>query len=105
MFGPLEMYVELQVGILIFMISEDGQNVASRQGPKSVVEHSFGDAVRYDILFRFQVVMEHVGKFDNKSMLSWLKIQAKHMESMIGSMQECIVGEGWCSRWSSCNDK
>ena len=63
----------------IRMISEDGQNVASRQGPKSVVEHSFGDAVRYDILL---VPGGHGTRqeVDNKSMLSWLKIQAKHTE-------------------------
>ncbi|MCB0198238.1 MAG: DJ-1/PfpI family protein, partial [Anaerolineae bacterium] len=49
-FGPLEMYGIASEHFNIRMISEDGQNVASRQGPKSVVDHSFDDAVRYDIL-------------------------------------------------------
>lgn len=78
-FGPLEMYGIAGEHFDIRMISEDGQNVASRQGPKSVVDHSFGGAVRYDILL---VPGGHGTRreVDNKTMLSWLKIQAEYTE-------------------------
>lgn len=78
-FGPLEMYGTAKEHFDIRMISEDGQNVASRQGPQTVVDHSFGDAVRYDIL----LVPGGQGtrrEVDNPSMLSWLKTQAGHAE-------------------------
>lgn len=73
-FGPLEMYGIASEHFNIRMISEDRQNVASRQGPKSVVDHSFDDAVRYDILL---VPGGHGTRreVDNKTMLSWLKFR------------------------------
>ncbi|MBK1647710.1 dimethyladenosine transferase [Rhabdochromatium marinum] len=78
-FGPVEMFGIAREHFDIRMVSEDGQTVASRQGPKSVVDHSFGDAVRYDIL----LVPGGQGtrrEVYNESMLSWLQEQAKGAE-------------------------
>jgi len=78
-FGPLEMFGIAGEHFDIQMVSEDRQAVASRQGPKSIADYSFSDAVHYDIL----LVPGGQGtrrEVDNKSMLSWLKAQAGHAE-------------------------
>jgi len=78
-FGPLEMFGSAGGHFDIRLVSEDGQNVASRQGPASVVEQAFGDAVRYDIL----LVPGGQGtrrEVNNKTLLSWLKEQAERAD-------------------------
>lgn len=78
-FGPLEMYGTAKEHFDIRMISENGQDVESRQGPKSVANHAFSDTVFYDIL----LVPGGQGtrrEVDNEVMLSWLKTHAKRAE-------------------------
>lgn len=71
-FGPLEMYGMAPESFVIHMVAEKGGTVASKQGPRSVVEHAFGDERQYDILLvpggrgtRTQV--------DNPVLLEWLR--------------------------------
>ena len=49
-FGPLEMYGMVPESFEICMIAEKSGKVASRQGPKSVVEYEFNEKRQYDIL-------------------------------------------------------
>ena len=73
MYGTAEEYFDIR------MISENGEAVGSRQGPISMVEHSFADATNYDIL----LVPGGLGtrrEVNNQSMLSWLKSKAEKAE-------------------------
>jgi transcriptional regulator GlxA family with amidase domain len=75
-FGPLEMFGAAPEHFDIRLVSENGGNVTSRQGPQSVVDHSFGDAPHLDIL----LVPGGQGtrrEVENEVMLSWLKRKAE----------------------------
>ena len=74
-FGPLEMYGMAPESFEIHMIAEKAGTVASKQGPKSVVEHEFGEQRRYDIL----LVPGGRGtrtEVDNPVLLEWLRIHS-----------------------------
>lgn len=83
-FGPLEMYGMLPESFEICMVAEKGDEIASNQGPKSVVEYKFSEERQYDILLvpggkgtRRQV--------DNPVLLEWLRSQsagAKYVTSV-----------------------
>ena len=63
----------------ICMVSESAGEVASRQGPKSVVEHEFSDGRQYDIL----LVPGGKGtrkEVDNLPLLEWLRNQSSGAE-------------------------
>lgn len=78
-FGPLEMYGMLPESFEICMVAEKGDEIASNQGPKSVVEYKFSEERQYDILLvpggkgtRRQV--------DNPVLLEWLRSQSAGAE-------------------------
>ena len=78
-FGPLEMFGMAPETFSIHLIAEKAGAIASRQGPKSVVELSFADPPHFDILFvpggpgtRIEV--------DNAVLLDWLREHAKGVE-------------------------
>jgi putative intracellular protease/amidase len=82
MFGPLEMFGAAPEHFDIRLVSENGGNVTSRQGPQSVVDHSFGDAPHLDIL----LVPGGQGtrrEVDNEVMMSWLKRSAGRKNGVI----------------------
>ena len=74
-FGPLEMFGLLHENFELCLAAESGDIVASRQGPRSVVDQVFTDDRQYDILLvpggngtRRQV--------DNPILLDWLRQQS-----------------------------
>lgn len=74
-FGPLEMFGLLQENFELCLLAENGGTVASRQGPRSVVDQVFADDRQYDVLLvpgghgtRRQV--------DNPVLLEWLRQQS-----------------------------
>lgn len=78
-FGPLEMYGMAPESFEIHMVAERGGEVASKQGPKSVVEHEFGDDRQFDIL----LVPGGRGtrtEVENSNLLEWLRIQSPNAE-------------------------
>ena len=78
-FGPLEMYGMVAESFDICMVAEKGGEVASRQGPKSVVEYEFDEGGQYDIL----LVPGGRGtrrEVDNRVMLEWLRVQSTDAE-------------------------
>ena len=78
-FGPLEMFGMAPDSFEICMVSERAGEVASRQGPKSVVEHEFSDGRQYDIL----LVPGGKGtrkEVDNLPLLEWLRNQSSGAE-------------------------
>jgi len=78
-FGPLEMYGMVSESFDICMVAERGCEVASYQGPKSVVEHEFSEVRQYDIL----LVPGGMGtrkEVGNQILLEWLRIQATGAE-------------------------
>jgi len=80
-FGPLEMYGIAKEHFDIRMVAQRGGEVASAQGPKSVVDHTFDDAVDYDILL-VPGGMGTRSEVKNEALLSWLKTQAEKVEYM-----------------------
>lgn len=52
-FGPLEMYGMMSEDFDICMVAEKNGEIASRQGPKSVVEYLFSEERHYDILLGY----------------------------------------------------
>lgn len=83
-FGPLEMYGMVPESFEICMVAEKGGEVASRQGPKSVVEHEFSEKRVYDILLvpGGRGTRVEVG---NATLLEWLRNQsssAKYVTSV-----------------------
>ena len=78
-FGPLEMYGMAPESFEICMVAERGGEVASRQGPKSVVEHEFSGGRQYDILLvpGGRGAREEVG---NSTLLEWIRDQSKGAE-------------------------
>ena len=78
-FGPLEMYGMVPESFEICMIAEKSGEVASRQGPKSVVEYEFNEKRQYDIL----LVPGGKGtrrEIDNLRLLEWLRKQSRNAE-------------------------
>ena len=78
-FGPLEMFGMVPDSFEICMVAERTGEVASRQGPKSVVEHGFSEGRQYDI------VLVPGGKgtrteVDNQALLEWLRKQSSGAE-------------------------
>lgn len=78
-FGPLEMFGMVPDSFEICMVAERTGEVASRQGPKSVVEHGFSEGRQYDIL----LVPGGKGtrkEVDNQALLEWLRKQSAGAE-------------------------
>jgi putative intracellular protease/amidase len=70
-FGPAEMFGMYPETFEIRLVAEQGGEVASAQGPRSVVDHSFSDDIRYDVL----LVPGGRGtrrEINNQMMLDWL---------------------------------
>jgi transcriptional regulator GlxA family with amidase domain len=78
-FGPLEMFGMMPDSFDIVLVAESAGEVASRQGPKSVVEHGFSEGRQYDIL----LVPGGKGtrkEVDNPALLEWLRKQSSGAE-------------------------
>lgn len=78
-FGPLEMFGMLPEHFNIQLVAEHSGPVASAQGPKSVIDHTFDDVRLYDIL----LIPGGQGtrrEIDNPVMLDWLRDQAQSAE-------------------------
>jgi putative intracellular protease/amidase len=78
-FGPLEMFGMVPDSFEICMVAERTGEVASRQGPKSVVEHGFNEERQYDILLvpGGKGTRKEVG---NQTLLEWLRTQSAGAE-------------------------
>ncbi len=78
-FGPLEMYGMAPESFEIHMVAESGGEVASRQGPRSVVEHGFGEERQFDVLLvpGGRGTRAQIG---NPRLLEWLRIQSMGAE-------------------------
>ena len=78
-FGPLEMYGMAPESFDIQMVAEKAGTVASKQGPRSVVDHDFGEERVYDIL----LVPGGRGtrtEVDNPALLEWLRTRSAAAE-------------------------
>lgn len=76
LFGPFEMFGLLPEHFELRLVSENGDAVASAQGPASVVDFSFSDSPRFDML----LVPGGRGtrrEVDNPVMLDWLRRQSQ----------------------------
>lgn len=80
-FGPLEMYGIAKEHFDIRLVAQRGGEVAGAQGPKSVADHTFDDAVDYDILL-VPGGMGTRSEVKNDALLSWLRTQAEKVEYM-----------------------
>jgi transcriptional regulator GlxA family with amidase domain len=81
-FGPLEMFGMAAEDFEIRLIAERGGVVASRQGPKSVINDQLSDAPTLDVLF----VPGGTGtrrEVDNPVLLDWLKQRSQQAELVI----------------------
>ena len=81
-FGPLEMFGLAADHFEIRLISESGGVVASRQGPKSVIDDQLSNAPALDLLF----VPGGTGtrkEVDNPVLLDWLKERSQQAELVI----------------------
>ena len=78
-FGPIEMFGIAKDNFEIRLVAETSGAVASRQGPKSVVDHTFNESKHYDILLVPGGQGTRTG-VNNKTLLDWLKMQADHAE-------------------------
>lgn len=78
-FGPLEMYGMVADDFDICMVAEKGGEIASRQGPKSVVECLFSEERQYDILL-VPGGMGTRNEVNNRVMLNWLRSQSTNAE-------------------------
>ncbi|MFV8569866.1 DJ-1/PfpI family protein [Marinobacter sp. SBS5] len=78
-FGPLEMYGQAPGHFEIQLVSEEGGEVASAQGPRSVADVAFCDAPNFDIL----LVPGGIGtraEVLNDVFLQWVVDQSKSCE-------------------------
>ncbi len=78
-FGPLEMYGMAPESFTIHMVAERSGEVSSKQGPRSVVEHTFTEGRQYDLL----LVPGGRGtrsEVDNPQLLDWLRVQSTGAE-------------------------
>ena len=76
LFGPFEMFGLLPEHFDLSLVSESGDNVASKQGPVSVVDYRFADSPQFDLL----LVPGGRGtrrEVENPAMLQWLCDQDK----------------------------
>ena len=74
-FGPLQMFGLLPEHFAIHLVAETGTLVASRQGPRSVIDHEFGESPQFDIL----LVPGGMGtrqQVTNPVLLEWLRHQS-----------------------------
>ena len=71
-FGPLEMFGLLHENFELCLVAVNGDTVASRQGPRSVVDQVFADDRQYDILLvpGGHGTRQQVG---NPVLLDWLR--------------------------------
>jgi len=78
-FGPLEMYGMVPESFEICLVAERGGEVASRQGPRSVVENEFSEGRQFDILLvpGGRGTRKEVG---NLTLLQWLRSQSTGAE-------------------------
>ena len=75
-FGPLEMFGLLPEQFEIFLVAEEGDIVASKQGPKSLIDYDFENCPEFDIL----LVPGGRGtrrEVENPALLAWLQTQAQ----------------------------
>lgn len=99
-FGPLEMYGIAKEHFEICMISENAKIVPSAQGVKVVVDFTFSDEKKYDILLVPGGQGTRV-EVENKKLLLWLKSRASEAEYVAsvctGSalLAKCGVLEGY----------
>lgn len=78
-FGPLEMYGMFADEFDMCIVAEKAGDVASGQGPRTVVEHRFSDGHQYDML----LVPGGSGtrrEVNNHVILDWLRGQADNAE-------------------------
>lgn len=78
-FGPLEMYGMAPESFNIHLVAENAGEVASKQGPRSVVDHVFDEDRSYEIL----LVPGGRGtraEVDNPRLLEWLRRQSERSE-------------------------
>ena len=78
-FGPLEMYGMATENFQIHMVAEKLGEVASRQGPRSVIDKEFDDGYQYDIL----LVPGGKGtrkEVENEKLMEWLRIYSEKAE-------------------------
>ena len=78
-FGPLEMYGIAADHFDIRLVAEHTGSVTSRQGPRSVIDCSFGEAPQFDILF----VPGGIGtrtEINNQTLLDWLRLQSQQAQ-------------------------
>ncbi|MDQ7247869.1 DJ-1/PfpI family protein [Dongia sedimenti] len=78
-FGPLEMFGMLPEEFAIRLVSEQADEIASRQGPASVIEHYASDGHDYDML----LVPGGQGtrrEVQNQPLLHWLVKASAHAE-------------------------
>ena len=76
LFGPFEMFGLLPEQFELRLVSENGDNAASSQGPVSVVDYSFDDSPQFDLL----LVPGGRGtrrEVENPLLLQWLRDQAE----------------------------
>ncbi len=74
-FGPVEMFGMYPENFEMFLVAEQSGEVASVQGPRSVVDHTFSDDIHYDVL----LVPGGRGtrrEVNNSVMLDWLAEQS-----------------------------
>ena len=78
-FGPLEMFGLLNEDFAIRLVAEVGSDVASAQGPRSIIDDHFADARSYDVL----LVPGGMGtrrEVENAALLRWLAQAAASAE-------------------------
>ncbi|MCL4683592.1 DJ-1/PfpI family protein [Myxococcota bacterium] len=78
-FGPLEMFGALPEHFEIVTIGERGPSIASTQGPRVVIERSFGDAEQMDLLLVPGGIGTRV-ETENEALLGFLGAQAPNLE-------------------------
>ena len=78
-YGPMEMLGNLPDEFSIRMLGPEGDSVASTQGPRTALDHTYEDAPPVDILF----VPGGAGTqahADDRRLLEWLRERAKQAE-------------------------
>ena len=104
-FGPLEMYGMQADAFNIWMVSEEQDVIASRQGPRSIIDHRISDGYQYDILF----IPGGTGtrrEVNNPALLHWINEQADLCSASNFCLYwQCPFGKGWCFGWYSCHNQ
>ena len=78
-FGPLEMYGILSDQFQIHLVGEKRGAIASRQGPKSLIERELSESYQYDILLVPGGQGTRIA-IHNKTLLAWLRKQSTSAE-------------------------